>query len=113
MTDTPETDLEDDLSIDCNNPCYNCPVIKESTGAHLTCDFVPAEFARRLERERDELRRLWDAECAESRKLEQAREYNAGLVAELEATLEEVLMIGNKSYEMARELLAEARESKK
>jgi hypothetical protein len=82
MSDTPETDLEDDLSIDCNNPCYNCPVVKESTGAHLTCDFVPAEFARRLERERDELRRLWDAECAESRKLEQAREYNAELLGE-------------------------------
>jgi hypothetical protein len=64
MSDTPETDLEDDLSIDCNNPCYNCPVVKESTGAHLTCDFVPAEFARRLERERDEARKdaaMWKA----------------------------------------------------
>jgi hypothetical protein len=57
MNDTPETDLEDDLSIDCDNPCYNCPVVKASTGEHLTCDFVPAEFARRLERERDEARR--------------------------------------------------------
>jgi hypothetical protein len=53
MSNTPETDLEDDLYIDCDNPCYNCPVVKESTGEHLTCDFVPAEFARRLERERD------------------------------------------------------------
>ena len=56
MSDTPETDLEDDLFVDCDNPCYNCPVVKESTGDHLTCDIVPAEFARRLERERDKAR---------------------------------------------------------
>jgi hypothetical protein len=65
MSDTPETDLEDDLYLECASPC----IVKESTGAIFTGDFVPAEFARRLERERDELRRLWDAECDESRKL--------------------------------------------
>ena len=78
MSDTPETDLEDDLYLECASPC----IVKESTGAIFTGDFVPAEFARRLERERDELRRLWEAECAESRKLEQDREYNAELLAE-------------------------------
>jgi hypothetical protein len=55
MSDTPETDLEDDLFVDCDNPRFQCPAVKESTGAHLTCDFVPAEFARRLERERNHL----------------------------------------------------------
>jgi hypothetical protein len=73
MNDTPETDLEDDLYIDCDNPCYNCPVVKESTGEHLTCDFVPAEFARRLERERDQLRE----------ELERATEIIADLASDL------------------------------
>jgi hypothetical protein len=73
MSDTPETDLEDDLYIDCDNPCYNCPVVKESTGEHLTCDFVPAEFARRLERERDQLREA----------IERAREIIADLASDL------------------------------
>jgi hypothetical protein len=52
MSDTPETDLEDDLYLECASPC----IVKESTGAIFTGDFVPAEFARRLERERDKAR---------------------------------------------------------
>lgn len=53
MSDTPETDLEDDLILDCADSCASCWVIKASTGAYFTGDLVPAEFARRLERERD------------------------------------------------------------
>jgi hypothetical protein len=71
MSDTPETDA---LYMDDHRPNL-------------------MDHARRLERERDELRRLWEAECAESRKLEQAREYNAGLVAELKATLSELRQV--------------------
>jgi len=51
MSDTPETDLEDDLYLECASPC----IVKESTGAIFTGDFVPAKFARRLERERNHL----------------------------------------------------------
>jgi hypothetical protein len=85
--DTPETDaiaeMAHNLVLD-----WDCRDRGDTTEKPVV---VPAEFARRLERERDELRRLWEAECAESRKLEQAREYNAGLVAELEATLSDLL----------------------
>jgi hypothetical protein len=49
MSDTPETDLEDDLYLECASP----RIVKESTGAIFTGVLVPAEFARRLERERD------------------------------------------------------------
>ncbi len=62
MSDTPETDA----------------VFTGSCKLPLTCQCL--DLCRRLERERDELRRLWHAECAESRKLEADREYNAGLV---------------------------------
>jgi hypothetical protein len=54
MSDTPETDLEDDLYLECASPC----IVKESTGAIFTGVLVPAEFARRLERERDQLK-IW------------------------------------------------------
>jgi hypothetical protein len=56
MSNTPETDLQDDLCIECDDSCVACYVIKSSTGEEFTGDFVPAEFARRLERERDGLR---------------------------------------------------------
>jgi hypothetical protein len=54
MSDTPETDLEDDLYLECASP----RIVKESTGAIFTGVLVPAEFARRLERERDQLRQV-------------------------------------------------------
>jgi hypothetical protein len=60
MSDTPETDLEDDLYLECASP----RIVKESTGAIFTGVLVPAEFARRLERERDEARKdaaMWKA----------------------------------------------------
>ena len=64
MTDTPETDLEDDLYVE----CASSYIIKESTGEIFTGDFVPAEFARRLERERDQLKSI-NAELLEALKV--------------------------------------------
>jgi hypothetical protein len=65
MSDTPETDLEDDLFVDCDDSCASLWIIKASTGEEFTGDFVPAEFARRLERERDQLRAI-NAELLEA-----------------------------------------------
>jgi hypothetical protein len=58
MSDAPETDLKDDLYLDCDDSCCAVRVIWSSTGEEFTGDIVPAEFARRLERERDELRKI-------------------------------------------------------
>jgi hypothetical protein len=73
MSDTPETDLQDDLFVDCDDSCASFWIIKASTGEEFTGDFVPADFARRLERERDQLREA----------IERAREIIADLASDL------------------------------
>ena len=97
MTDTPETDLEDDLYVECASSC----IVKESTGEIFTGDFVPAEFARRLERERDQLRAI-NAELLESLE-EVLNDWQYGyLASKYECT----------SYDIARELLTKVKKEK-
>lgn len=127
MTDTPETDLEDDLYVE----CASSYIIKESTGAIFTGDFVPAEFARRLERERDEARDILDkmilsldAERAmrHIQLLQSERDQLKALNAELLESLEEVINDWQygygaskyecTSYDIARELLTKVKEAK-
>jgi hypothetical protein len=55
MSDTPETDRESRLlEISCDDCC--CAIYLEKNGAAVP-DAVDVEFARRLERERDELKK--------------------------------------------------------
>jgi len=54
MSDTPETDLQI-LSLDCEDSC--CAIyVRNDSGKELDGDVVSADFARRLERERDAMR---------------------------------------------------------
>ena len=127
MTDTPETDLEDDLYLE----CASSSIIKESTGAIFTGDFVPAEFARRLERERDEARDILDkiifsldADRAMRHigSLQYERDQLRAINAELLKSLEDVLndwqygYLASKyectSYDTARELLTKVKKEK-
>jgi hypothetical protein len=118
MTDTPETDLEDDLSIDCNNPCYECPMVKASTGEHLTGGFVPAEFARRLERERGQARKTLtisrDIVKNSQEFIQQLKGINAKLLDALEAALNDwqygLTDAEADSYQIARDLIIKAKE---
>jgi hypothetical protein len=87
MSDTPETDLEDDLYLECASPC----IVKESTGAIFTGNFVPAEFARRLERDRDQAQSLVKALSAKCDKIEADKEYNAELAREFKLERNEAL----------------------
>jgi hypothetical protein len=82
MSDTPETDLEDDLYIECDDSCVQCYVIKGKTGKEFTGDFVPAEFARRLERERDELRQRLSAKISMGEICIASRKYIDGIEKE-------------------------------
>jgi hypothetical protein len=93
MSDTPETDLEDDLFVDCDDSCASFAVIKASTGEAFTGDFVPAEFARRLERERDQAQYLVKTLSAKCDKIEADKEYNAQLVREFRSERDQLRAI--------------------
>jgi hypothetical protein len=54
----------DDLYIDCEDSCCATWIKKLSTGEEFTGNFVPAEFARQLERELNEARAALAAELA-------------------------------------------------
>ncbi len=99
MSDTPETDLEDDLFVDCDDSCASFWIIKSSTSEEFTGDFVPAEFARRLERERDQAQYLVKTLSAKCDKIEADKEYNAQLVREFRSERDQLRAINAELLE--------------
>ena len=95
---TPETDAQI-VTMECEDSC--CAIYSKLNGSEFEGDVVPYDFARNLERERDELR---ERHGCENRMRLEMKAQRDGLLAEVERLLRKT-QTDNMTINQFRELI--------